>query len=224
MKRIEGKQKPSVVLYMLATLGLFVLTIIISYCFNRVFVLVGFTENQATHISGMIEGIVASMAAGLVMYQLRFSDYERKHQIKIEEASFLLQYNQAFIQDPNMTEVEQTLEQYAFYNAEGDMITPENRQKFINYLVYLEGMAPLILNGVLSLESIDDLMAYRFFLALNSPQLQTDQLTNPEFAPYYRGCFKAYKMWYAYRTEHGYEIPLEETSLSNWKDFEKYAS
>lgn len=75
---------------------------------------------------------------------------------------------------------------------------------------------------ILTLEHIDDLMAYRFYLAVNNPEVQEKELKR--FAGDYRGCFKLYKIWTAYRKEKGYEIHQEQTALDKWEDFEKYAA
>ncbi len=70
---------------------------------------------------------------------------------------------------------------------------------FINYLVYLEGLATLVLNDMMKLDHIDDLMAFRFFLAVNNPELQKAQLA--VFPQFYRGCFKLYRKWTEYYEE-----------------------
>ena len=90
------------------------------------------------HVIGMVEGIIGAIATGLVLYQLKVGEKTESHQSDIEEATFLLQYNQTFIQDANMLEVERLLEDQAYYDQKArEIISSENRQKFINYLVYL---------------------------------------------------------------------------------------
>lgn len=180
----------------------------------------GMTEEQASTITG-IGGVVAQVVAALmIVFQL---DQERsvvEKQSDIEEANFILQYNQTFIQDENMSMVERLLEQHLTGEIQGEIITSENKQKFINYLVYLEGFAPLVLREVIRLETIDDLMAYRFFLAINNKELQEKEIT--VFAEYYRGCFKMYNKWKAYRNSIDRPILQEENSLDKWYNYEKY--
>ena len=178
----------------------------------------GLTEEQAGTIAGIGQVIVELVAAIMIVFQLEQEQDTEKRQNDIEEAKFILQYNQAFIQDPNMSEVEHRLELYKNGKLEEPLINDENRQKFINYLVYLEGLAPLILRGVLHLNSIDDLMAYRFFLAVNNREVQNDQLI-PDWL-YYRGCFKLYKIWKEYRLKQGIEILNATDSLDKTVVFE----
>ena len=159
--------------------------------------------------AGMVEGVIGAIATGLVLFQLKSGEETEKHQNKIEEATFVLQYNKSFIQDKNMTEVERLLEEQVYYDDEPKkIITDQNRQQFVNYLVYLEGIAPLILNGVLDLDYVDDLLAYRFFLAVDNVEVQKDQLV--PYAEYYRGCYKLHKMWKKYKEDNFLSFPKDD--------------
>ena len=90
-------------------------------------------------------------------------------------------------------------------------------QKIVNYLVYLESFVPLILHGQLKLEEIDDLFGYRYFIAMNNPVLQENELFRER--PYYRGCFKAYEKWKNHR--HG-QMPMSHYDLlKSWPDYKK---
>lgn len=212
MKRGYSRNKPkSIIKYVLLAVAIFLISLTAASFSSMLLRIIHFSEGQSGVIADMISGVIAAIAAGLVLYELKGNEQERIRQNNIEEASFILQYNQAFIQDPNMTEVENLLEKNAFYDLPSPIITDENRQKFVNYLVYLEGLAPLILNGILTFEHIDNLMAYRFFLAVNNSELQDKELV--PFADYYCGCFKLYKKWKEYRLNNRLEIPLSEYSL-----------
>ena len=86
-------------------------------------------------------------------------------------------------------------------------------QKLINYLVYLESFAPLVLRGEVDLKEIDDTFGYRYFIAMNNPFVQKYELL-PE-ADYYCGCIQLYEKWLCYRRQHEKRIPMEWFSLSN---------
>lgn len=218
------KNAPNLVRYVLISLFIFILALLVSII-SRMFLVAdvtftAFSNEQAGLVTSMIEGVVGAIAAGLVLYQLKISSNVEERQNDIEEAQFILQYNQAFIQDPNMCKVEKLLENAMLKKREEPLINDGNRQLFINYLVYLEGLAPLIIRGILKLEHVDDLFAYRFFLAMNSPALQKDQLFI--FPEYYRGCFKLYQKWKQFRRTNNREVLMEENSLDKWENFEKY--
>lgn len=126
-----------------------------------------------------------------------------------------------------MIEIERLIDKEYMDEIDGiprtnSVINNTNRQYVVNYLVYLEGLAPLVLNGTLKLEVIDDLMSYRFFLAVNNPEIQKKHLF--VFPDDYRGCFKLYKAWKAYRIAHGREILQAQYSLDHWHDFDLYAN
>ncbi len=220
-KREYHRKRPQVLRFVLIAVGLYAVSVLAACVTTTLIYVSQQSDGAVAALSQLTSGVVSAIAAGFVLYELRNGEQERIHQNDIEEASFLLQYNQAFIQDSNMTEVESLLEDQAFYGRTDPIITSENRQKFVNYLVYLEGLAPLILRGILTFEHIDDLMAYRFYLAVNNPEIQEKELKR--FAGDYRGCYKLYKLWTQYRNEKGYEIHLSDTALDKWEDFEKYA-
>jgi len=223
-KMPDTNKGPGMSKYILISLVVFILALLVSILARMFLVLdgsfFGFSNEEAGLVTSMIEGVVGAIAAGLVLYQLKISSNVEELQNSIEEAQFILQYNQAFIQDANMCKVESLLERSMLGQAEGAIINGENRQLFINYLVYLEGLAPLILRDVLQLEHVDDLFAYRFFLAMNNPEVQKDQLF--VFPEYYRGCFKLYEKWKRYRRGNHRAILMEETSLDKWEHYETY--
>ena len=221
MKKDNNKRIRLFIRYFLVSVVVFLIALAASGMSSAFLRSLNMSDEQAGIVADMISGVIAAVAAGTVLFQLKESEMERIRQNDIEEASFILQYNQAFIHDANMTEVESLLEASAYYNRKEPIINDDNRQKFVNYLVYLEGLAPLILRGILSLDHIDNLMSYRFYLAVNNPEVQTKELKR--FATEYRGCFKLYKVWTEYRNSKGYEIILNETSLDKWEDFLIYA-
>lgn len=220
------KSHSSIAKYVVLALLVFAVSVLISVLTRMVLVSNAFpwsfSDEQASLIAGLIEGIIASVAASLVFYQLKIGNDAEKQQSNIDEARFVLQYNQAFIQDSNMCEVERLLEDSMLGKASLPIIRDENRQKFINYLVYLESLAPLVLTNVLTLSHVDDLFAYRFFLAVNNAEVQKDQLF--EFPDYYRGCFKLYDEWTKYRTVNGLPILQQESALDKWPHYKAYCN
>ncbi len=134
---------------------------------------------------------------------------EYHHNCKINEAQFIMELNNQFLTDDKMAEVEHILEKFnylvlnkATYSAiENAMkglrerfdVEKSERQNLVNYLVHLEGIATLVNAGVLRIETISDLMGYRFFIAVNNPVVQELEL-NP-YRDYYRGIDHLYDHW-----------------------------
>lgn len=226
---MSKNSKPSKTKYIIISLLILVIALFVAAITSNLLFVILKTNKPIEHMVNMLEGIIGAIATGLVLYQLKTSEKAEVHQNDIEEASFILQYNQTFIQDPNMMEVERLLEDQVYYSGKKEIINPENRQKFINYLVYLESLAPLVINNVLRLDYIDNLMAYRFFLAIDNAELQEKEIK--PFADYYRGCFVLYKIWRDYRETKGYSFPNNDCKnkefmkkLNSWDSFSKYAT
>lgn len=161
-----------------------------------------------------------------------FLEYHQNN--KLNEAQFVIDLNNQFLNEGKMASVEHDLEKY--FNAvsrssshasttstspsstddrkpnaeEGgkdeagiEAISKELRTKYamesrkhqdlVNYLVHLEGVAALVNNGVLRISAINDLMAYRFFIAVNNPVVQ--ELELKPFKAYYKGIYKLYPEW-----------------------------
>lgn len=179
----------------------------------------------------LAEVIVAVIAAVAVYFQLKAETEAEKQQTKVDKAQFIFEYNQAFIQDEKMANVEDYLAS-AFMGlpCKSPNFFAENRQDLVNYLVHLEGFSASVLQGVLELRDVDDLFAYRFFLAMNHPEVQALELF--PCATYYRGCFKLYKKWLDYRRNapkykgkesQNWDIPLYESALCFWEHYPKYS-
>ena len=92
--------------------------------------------------------------------------------------------------------------------------------QLINYLVYLEALAALVDRQVIHLNVIDDLFSYRFFLAVNNPVVQQDELF--PYSDFYQGIFKLSKKWTENHLKKGIPIPMYQYSLP--KRFEEWKS
>lgn len=154
--------------------------------------------NIFTNIVATVLAIVAAVA-----FWMEFRSNER-----VNEAQLVMQLNNQFITNPRMATVEWALEKYYFAYREAQhtgadvnmleldislKITDSTRQDLVNYLVYLEGIATLVNEGVLHLNVITELMAYRYFIAVNNPLVQQYELI--PYKDYYQGCFKLYEKW-----------------------------
>lgn len=137
----------------------------------------------------------------------------------LNEAQFITDLNEQFIGNDKMSAIEWELEK--FYNKyKDDKLTDEDfakfrkkydieckdRQNLVNYLVHLEGIAALVKNKVLRIETIDDLMSYRYFIAMNNPIVQ--ELELKQYPDFYKGCFGIYEAWAKELEDQEIEIPM----------------
>lgn len=149
----------------------------------------------------IITTILAIIAAVCFFMELKSNE-------RINEAQLIMELNDQFITNPQFTNVELELEKY--FNAYRKAGSPEertngipfgidldifdeNRQSLVNYLVHLEGVAALVDEGVLHLNVITDLMAYRYFIAVNNPIVQEKELL--PYRDYYQGIIRIYEKW-----------------------------
>ena len=176
-----------------------------------------FLHSRPDSVSDIVMTILA-IIAGVAFW------LEYHHNSKITEAQFIIELNNQFIKDKNMAKVEHILERYYALvkenAAEETIIDKEKeikdyfdinkieRQYLVNYLVHLEGVATLINNDVLKLNSISDLMAYRFFIAVNNPVVQKLELE--PYRDYYKGIDQLFDKWFNLVNP----LPLEKTA---WK-------
>lgn len=231
----KNRKSPSLLLYLLVSLLLLCLAIVFSIGIQLFLAKDGTSIPLEIDHAGLVvsiaEGVVAAIAAGLVLYQLRDSKMIENQQYNTEEAQFILEYNRSFIENKDMGDIEHYLEFRLTDDEFGEIKDLHgNRQKLVNYLVYLEGLASCIHGGILEFEKIDDLFAYRFFLAMNHPEVQAMELM--PYATYYRGSFQLYEKWIDFRTRNSkyvdisgnidIDIPLADSALHNCYGYEKY--
>ena len=176
-------------------------------------------------VAKILTTITALISA--VAFWLQFKRSER-----LNESSYIMNLNNQFISNKDMTMVEHELELY--YNQYkvmfGNGQTPDSEavsrlslgisssrtsdqcQKLINYLVYLEAIAAIVDQQVIHLEVIDDLFSYRFFLAVNNPVVQENELI--PYADFYKGIYKLSEYWVHDHNERHIPIPMDHFVLT----------
>lgn len=175
---------------------------------------------QDNEFASAVSTILAIIAA--VAFWMEFRSNER-----INEAQLIMELNHQFISSEQLSQVEWALEKYyARYlkakeggndnavielDIDLDMEKP-SRQNLVNYLVHLEGIAALVSEGVLHLDTITDLMAYRYFIAVNNPIVQKKELL--PYEDYYRGCFRIYDEWS--KKIGADKVPMAEYALNRF--------
>ena len=165
-----------------------------------------------------ITTVLAIIGAVAFWMEFKNNDY-------LNESQFIMELNNQFISNAELTNVESDLDNYFEKYDNGELtegyrkefcdkylINKEQRQYLVNYLVHLEGIATIVNNGVLHLDIIDDLMAYRYFIAVNNPDVQKLELV--PYKNFYKGCFDIYNTWKDVLQEQHIAIPMEEYNLT----------
>lgn len=176
------------------------------------YLIAAYYSSDVSALSTILTTVTALIAAVAFWMQLKRTE-------NLDEANFIMSLNDQFISNDEMTRIEHALELYYNQEAEGHGVAlnlvlereHNDCQRLINYLVYMEGLAALIKRNVMHLGVIDDLFAYRFFIAVNNPIVQKFELL--PYANYYQGCFKLSEMWTKEWRKTGRPVPLDQYAL-----------
>ena len=129
---------------------------------------------------------------------------------EISRATFIVELNRTFVENSDYTEIYNALQNCLdrkcdYCKEEGcDPTHCEihfEKSKISNYLTFFETIYILYKKEVISFDIIDDLFAYRFFLAVHSRLIQQEKLI-PQ--PYnFKNIFLLENEWIDYRIKHG---------------------
>ena len=128
---------------------------------------------------------------------------------QVNEASFLMDFGASFYDRYECAELVHILDEYAANGTQFDY--EENTGIIVRYMQWVESIGAIINLGATSIESIDQVLGYRFFIATNNKIIQENELIPYRFD--YMGTFELYEKWYNYRKAHNLPIPMEENSL-----------
>lgn len=142
---------------------------------------------------------------------------------EVNQASFILSINSDFYAlggkgTMYTADLEKMLDE-DFSGVKPLELKEENQVMVIQYLVWVKTLSSLINRRMVKLSAIDDLFAYKFFVAVNHPEIQKMELI--PFKTAYKGIYKAHKMWKDYRVKHGLEIYNGKTDLSKVKGYDE---
>ncbi len=157
--------------------------------------------SEENFISISISGlslIVSFVSAFFVVIQLKDTK-------KIQEAEFILNLNQSFVDNEQYASVYTKLENRTGTEA------PPTYIEISNYLTFFETVYLLLKEEVITINVLDDLFGYRFFLAVHNEQVQNMKLvTSPKN---FRNIYWLEKAWMSYREEQGLNIYKPENCL-----------
>ena len=166
-------------------------------------------SNQSNMIqyASLLSAVLGVVLLAAEIYQSR----------KITEADFIADLNTSFVTNEDYKHAYTLFEEYDFENL------PDLELKNIyisNYLTFFETFQLLIDRGTLTIDMLDDLFGYRFFIAMHNPYVQKKKLVkSPEN---FRNLYRLEKEWSDYRRKTGRPIFHEEYSLEKMVDPETY--
>ncbi len=158
--------------------------------------------------------VISLLAAILGVVLLAAEIYQSR---KITEAGFLADLNASFVTNDDYKKAYTLFENYDFENLPD--IDMDNIH-ISNYLTFFEIFQLLIDRGTLTIDMLNDLFGYRFFIAVHNPYVQRKKLVkSPEN---FVNLYLLERDWIKYRKKKGLPIFHEEYSLENMVDKEVY--
>ncbi len=160
-------------------------------------------QSNITQYLSLLSAVLGVVLLATEIYQSR----------KITEGDFLSDLNSTFVNNEDYKRAYTLFENYDFENLPD--IDLENIH-LSNYLTFFEVFQLLIERGTLTVDMLNDLFGYRFFIAVHNPYVQRKKLVkSPEN---FKNLYKLEKTWMDYRKKHGLPIFHEEYSLQNVVD------
>lgn len=165
-------------------------------------------------ISNIITVITAILGAVALFVQF-------KKDKRINEAGFILNFSIHFYQIYACKDILNELENCR--QDENYKLDVEKWYKdIVSYLEWCESLAAMVNNKVLSIDKIDDMLSYRFFIIVNNKQIQDCEIIPARM--FYRGIYKLYKTWSKFKKDKKLDIIFEETELSKTEGYNEIAN
>lgn len=163
-------------------------------------------------VSPVIGGVLTSLLttlATIIGFVTVF--FEMKRAADIDECSFLLETYKHFTSDSTrgITIAFEKLD--ILFCDNKNTITQGDRKHIVEYLQFFEMLAGLIEKDSLSINDIDRLYGYHFFIATNCKIIQDMELI--PYKDFYEGIFSIYPKWKKYRIKNNKTMPFNDTPL-----------
>ena len=174
--------------------------------------MISLIESLLKFSSDTISLVVSTLEAGGLIVSLFIAIQQLSDSKEIARADFLVELNNSFINNEGNLQLYTALQDCVdnkcchknSCGTEGKCVVDLPKVVVSNYLTFFETVYLLICNGVITLEMIDDLFAYRFFLAIHSEFVQQQKLaTQPEN---FKNIFCLEYKWLKYRRETAHKI------------------
>lgn len=176
-------------------------------------VVISNTEPFKQTVSPYISTLANLTAAGGVIALF----FQFKREGDLNEADFILRINTEFITNESIVRIYKMLEESKADGQKENPFTKDDIIDMANYLTYFEPFYSLVRRKIVKIESIDPILSYRFFLAVNNKYMQEMLLCaeNKEIA--WEATYKLHNHWSKYRAKLDREIWESEYCLSKGK-------
>jgi hypothetical protein len=167
-------------------------------------------------IIGITQAILTGLGAYFIYRQIKRGE-------DVDFARFYVDLNDSLTQSKAYEEVFRRLTDYELKSNQYEPFCDEDIFVILTYLNFFVSMSALIEKGILTIEDIDELYAWRFFAAMDNPDIQKVELD--QYNHYHSRLYFLYYRWHNYREGRGLPFPLEDvadTSLIKNKHYLKF--
>lgn len=162
-------------------------------------------------ISNIVTIITAIVGAVALFVQF-------KKDKELNMASFVIDYSVQFYDIYNLNNILNELEKCRV-DKKYKLDVEKNYQDIVAYLQWLESLAALVNTNLLTIEKIDNVLSYRFFLIVNNKEVQDKEII--PCREFYRGIFELYEKWSAYKKKKNMQIIFEDNELSLREEYKE---
>jgi hypothetical protein len=146
--------------------------------------------------------------------------YQLKREKDFAEAQYILNLNEAFSGNDNIKKIYQKLVRYQ--DTKEIQFTIEDKNNLMEYISFFSPIANLVQRGILSYETINGFLSFRFFSVMNNPEVQEIAII-PQ-SEHIGIIFDLYDGWLKYREKQNQLEPLGETSLRiKYNEYKNYS-
>jgi len=184
-----------------------IITVSVLTCIIVVFGILYFNYNCDVYVNNTsFFDIIVAFTAFFGVFGIIFQSQRSKN---IEEAQFIFELNQEFINNEKYQKVLDILSR-----SDNVSLTEDEIKLITHYCGYFEPLYILLKKEIVKIEMVDSLFCYRFFSVINNKYVQDFVLTPDK--EYFINIVKLHYLWKKYKLNKRYDnhIPMSDTDLS----------
>ena len=126
----------------------------------------------------------------------------------------------AFYEIPELAQMARKIGKELDINNKSYVFKKTDLPILIKYLNYMKTICSLVEGNVVTIETLNNFLAYEFFSVINNKSVQKLEIV--PFAHCYHDIFVLYDKWSRYRKKHKQTILCEEQSLDNLLEYQEF--
>lgn len=166
---------------------------------------------------GKLLSLVATLTTVIGIFSVYIQMRKSKH---VGQSAFTLEISKYLYEMPEIPEFIHRLGRASDVDNVEYIVKESERRLLIKYLNYLKTIAALVDEKTVSIETLNKVFAYEFFIIVNNKSVQTMELQ--PFSCHYEDLFRLYDSWTRYLKSHHLDILHQENALSNIPEYKKY--